>query len=361
MYFHSLKSTYSFRLRTTDSKNTANMRFTTLLHLTASVFPPLALAAYTEVDNFNSSNLFTSFDFFNEPDPNQGAVKFLSLPQAAQAQIAGFIPNQSNAVYLGVDNSARPAGGVRGSVRLNSKKFYRHGLFVADVAHMPGGTCSSWPSFWMVGRQWPRDGELDIIEGVNTQSNGNIMTLHTGPNCAMKNTTGAKSDAFSGVMATSDCDINAPGQLHNAGCSIQDSRPESFGAAFNKNGGGVFAVEWTSQAIQVWSFARNAVPADLAAGSTTSPDPTKWGVPAAAFQGSDQCNIDNTFQEMQIVIGATLCGDWAGTTVEWAKAPECAKAAPTCEDFVRNNAGAFDEAYWAINSIRTYNTTAPAT
>jgi beta-glucanase (GH16 family) len=54
-------------------------------------------------------------------------------------------------------------------VRLTSKNSYTHGLVILDLAHMPGGVCGTWPAFWMVGPNWPNSGEIDIIEGVNSQ------------------------------------------------------------------------------------------------------------------------------------------------------------------------------------------------
>ena len=315
-----------------------------------------AAAGYKLVDNFDASNFFTTgFNFFNQTDPTKGSVKYLTLPQAAKAQIAGFIPaDQAHRVYLGVDTSPNPASGNRGAIRLESKKFYKHGLFAADIAHMPGGTCASWPAFWMVGKKWPEDGEIDILEGVNLQT-GNAMTLHSSAGCAMKNATGQQTDKpYTGTMVHSDCDVKSPTQPENVGCSIQDARPESYGEPFNAAGGGVYAVEWTSQVIRMWFFARTKIPADLNGGSAT-PDPSKWGPPTAAFEASETCDLDARFQAMQIVINTTLCGSWAGTAQEWAKNPECAKQAPTCEDFVKNNPQAFDEAYWSINSIRTFS------
>ena len=313
------------------------------------LLPASAAGAYSIVDNYNSSNFFSAFNFFNQADPTQGSVKYLSLPQASQSQIAGFIPHQENAVYLGVDTTTNPASGNRGAVRLESKKSYNHGLFVADIIHMPGGTCASWPAFWLLGTEtWPNGGEVDILEGVNTQ-NGNIATLHTGPGCAMSNDTSAGT----GQWLHTDCNVKAPDQPPNVGCAVQDPRKESYGAPFNTAGGGVYAVEWTSDFIKVWFFSRSAIPADLNAGNT--PDPTKWGKPVATFQGSAKCSIDKSFKDMQIIINTTLCGSWAGTKETWQQSPECVKQAPTCEEFVQKNPDAFNEAYWAFNSVRVYS------
>lgn len=37
-------------------------------------------------------------------------------------------------------------------------KLIGKGVFIADIAHMPGGACGSWPAFWMFGPNWPNSG-----------------------------------------------------------------------------------------------------------------------------------------------------------------------------------------------------------
>ena len=146
------------------------------------------------------------------------------------------------------------------------------------------------PAFWMIGPNWPNDGEIDIIEGVNDNAN-NAMTLHTSDGCSITN-----DGAFTGVLTTSNCYVSAPGQPYNAGCDIQDPSTQSYGADFNSNGGGIIVTEWTATDINIWFFPRGTTPSDLEAGK---PDPASWGEPVAQFQGS--CDIQNHFADMQIV------------------------------------------------------------
>ena len=50
------------------------------------------------------------------------------------------------------------------SVRIQSKRTWNTGLFIADFYAMPHG-CAVWPAYWTVGTtaSWPNGGELDII------------------------------------------------------------------------------------------------------------------------------------------------------------------------------------------------------
>lgn len=142
---------------------------------------------------------------------------------------------------------------------------------------------------WMVGSNWPNNGEIDIIEGVNSQS-ANQMTLHTGDGCSIVPL------GFSGTLDTSNCYVEAPGQSANAGCAIESNSGSSYGYGFNQAGGGVYATEWTGDAINIWFFPNSSVPSDIRNGK---PNPLGWGLPSARFAGA--CDIDSHFKDLQIV------------------------------------------------------------
>jgi hypothetical protein len=187
------------------------------------------------------------------------------------------------------------------------------------------------------------NGEIDILEGVNEQIN-NAMTLHTAPGCEI----GSDITQFSGELSTSNCDINASGQGKNVGCSIEHPSTQSYGAGLNANGGGVYATQWTSDAISVYFFPRGSIPKDVLG---DSPNPSGWGKPSAKFTGG--CNIDKMFNQQQIIIDTTFCGQWAGSKNVW-NAGTCGKKAATCEEWVRDNPAVFTEAYWEINGMKVY-------
>ncbi|KAI0013493.1 glycoside hydrolase family 16 protein [Xylariaceae sp. FL0662B] len=292
-----------------------------------------AQAAYTLQDSYDVTNFFNGFEFFNSPDPTNGFVKYHSAIEADTSSLAGFA---NNGVYLAVDSTTMNPTGGRGSVRVNSKKTYTRGLIVADIAHQPAAQCGSWPAFWTVGQNWPYNGEIDIIEGVNLATNTSY-TLHTGPGCSF-----------------SQGDCNSPG-TGTQGCGMPSGDTKTLADGFNEIGGGVYAVEWTSQAINIFFFPRTTkVPDDIASGQ---PDPSTWGSPAATFSGPD-CNIDDHFKEHQIVFDTTLCGDWAGKVFE--SDSTCAAKASTCQEYVANNPEAFVNSYWLINFVKVFSEDASA-
>lgn len=174
------------------------------------------------------------------------------------------------------------------------------------------------------------------------------MTLHTIPGCTISNT-----GHFSGKLTTPDCDVSATGQYANAGCQIASHNTATYGTGFNENGGGVYATEWTSDAISVWFFGRGSIPDDLSVGH---PDPSGWGKPTAEFQGG--CNIDQHFKNHNIIFDMTFCGDWAGNV--WGQDSVCSSKASSCQAFVQNNPGEFTDAFWQIDSLKVYQSNGEA-
>lgn len=334
------------------------------LSLTALAAVSFALAVnanYTLVDSFQGSTFFDDFDFFTETDPTRGFVDYVDFHSAVNSELIGLV-NGSDSVYLGVDFQQTTSIG-RQSVRVQSRQAWTHGLLIADVASMPAG-CGTWPALWMLSHSavWPGNssniggyGEIDIIEGVNNQLS-NAMTLHTSSGCTLTN----DSSLYTGTMATSNCDVKAPNQADNAGCSIvapvnstftqgnQSCTHSTYGTEFNKQGGGVYAMVWTSESLSFYFYPRDYIPTDISAGH---PDPSSWSQqPLARLQG---CDFDQHLSNLSIIINISLCGQFAGSLYA---TDGCAAetGTSTCDSYVGENPGAFSEAYWLFNSIKMY-------
>jgi hypothetical protein len=311
-----------------------------LLLLLACIY--VCEAAYTIQSNFSGSTFFSNWQFFTDNDPTHGYVNFLSQ---AQAQSEGLITASDSKIYIGSDSKNVASGRGRNSVRITSSRSWNSGLFILDLVHMPYG-CGTWPAWWMVGPNWPNNGEIDIIEGVNMQSVV-ATTLHTSNGCTQSSSTnmftGTWSLGTNGQPAT-NCYINAPNQNNNQGCGIEGNAG-SYGDSFNNGQGGVYATEWTADHIQIFFFKRGSIPSDITA---DRPDPSGWGKPYAYFALGSACPA-NKFQNMNLVFDLTFCGDWAGA-VFGSQCP--GKGA--CNTYVQNNPSAFADAYWQINSVKVF-------
>jgi nicotinate-nucleotide pyrophosphorylase (carboxylating) len=360
---------------------------TTVLAATTTI-PLLTVAhtnnsgKYTLTDDLSYKNFFPAFDFFSSPDPTNGFVEYQNLSSAISQRLLGYL-SPKDTIFLGVDSSSKSASGGRASVRLESKKSWNQGLLIADIRHMPAPQCGVWPAFWLLSasRAWPEGGEIDILEGVNEQV-VNVMTLHTAKGCVVDDSNSSNSSVptFTGTMVTSDCDVEAPGQEKNVGCSIRAEEvqpgcmrnttdggsgssddasgiPPSYGTQFNNESGGVYAMEWTPSSISVWVFPRNSIGytqhfAQFNKSSiTTSPDPETWGPPITRFSGPG-CDFRERFVDMKVIFNTAFCGDWAGK--EWDQGCAAKTGVQTCEEYVGENPEAFREAYWEIEGLRWF-------
>ena len=144
---------------------------------------------------------------------------------------------------------------------------------------------------WSLGPDWPKQGEIDIIEGVNAQSR-NAMALHTESDCVI-----APNGSFSGIINTVNCNVDAADQPKNVGCRVDAVDDGTFGAGFNAQSGGVYVMQWTASAVKVWMFPRKSIPNDL--NPATTPDPGGWTLPMASFAGG--CNMADLIQNQKLV------------------------------------------------------------
>ncbi|KAG8934493.1 hypothetical protein FRC02_009840 [Tulasnella sp. 418] len=294
-------------------------------------------ATYSVSDTFIGPSFLSGFRHENIPDPTHGRVTYVDQATAV-AQNLTYANGNTFIIRADYKTTLNAGGPGRNSVRVISNKQWTTHVIVANVRHMPVG-CSTWPAFWTTGANWPNNGEVDIIEGVNDQS-PNHSTLHTTDGCTMN----AANMVQTGALQTTNCFWQVNG---NAGCGVANNKPNSYGPGFNNIGGGWYAMERTSTKINVWFWGRNEanVPADVKNGASTV-NTSNWGTPYANFVNNN-CPINSKFGPNNIIINLTLCGDWAGNVYP-------STCPSTCVDFVNKNPAAFRDAYWDFASLRVY-------
>lgn len=156
------------------------------------------------MNNKEGNEFFSFYNFYEGPDSagSNGYIYYVSQQRARQLDIANITMEEDDLdIYYGRRNlgeakkpskpepflylkTAPTEKGPRDSIRLEGKRRYNRGLFIIDVRHMPQG-CGVWPAFWMTDEaNWPVNGEIDIVEGVNFQDEAKTA-LHTTKECDM--------------------------------------------------------------------------------------------------------------------------------------------------------------------------------
>jgi hypothetical protein len=327
---------------------------------------------------------FDYYDFFDGPDSIGSAGHITYVPKH-RAQDIGIYNVTKESIFM---SSKETKQGPRESIRLEGKRRFNHGLFIIDLDHMPAG-CGVWPAFWLTNEdQWPDNGEIDIIEGVNYQTKAKTA-LHTSDRCDMYahvpeyNRTGTWDwatglfDTYTGLpdfntsKPADDCWNLAPHQWSNQGCVGVSDQEGSIGIPFNKQGGGVYALEWdpANHRIRSWVFSsHDNVPPNLVDTLATAdkddrvlPDTDEWGLPYALFAIGDGtgCSADH-FSEMRIVLNLAFCGTVAGNRF-FKDCPAEAKLfnvdkdpVLSCNKYIESNPEALEEAFWKINGVYVY-------
>ncbi|KAG6864896.1 hypothetical protein C0991_006466 [Blastosporella zonata] len=202
-----------------------------LLALSTSFVLLVQVKGYDLAKDYSGITFFDGWTFYGGYDNlTLGDVVWLDIDDAYGQGLA-YINGLGNAI-LKVDNEHSVAANQkRGSVRITSQAAYDVGsLWITDMVHIPYG-CSVWPAFWTMGPNWPDNGEIDILEGINLMDH-NQMALHTLPGCT--HSTPSNQMGISGEL-----DCSQP-----SGCIVAEATPNSYQASFAAAGGGVFATQF---------------------------------------------------------------------------------------------------------------------
>ncbi|QGI80331.1 unnamed protein product [Fusarium fujikuroi] len=292
-----------------------------------NMYPDYSPLSYTLKDTYGGESFFDQFNYFTGYDPTEGFVHYVPEAQAKDLNLTYVSPSTA---VLKVDTSVGPnskpnASTGRFSVRIESKKTYENGLFIFDVKHTPYG-CGTWPALWLTDR---------YMESTNKAEDGNQMTLHTTGDCSMD-----VRREETGKTLQKNCNHEKD---DNAGCGVL-SKPAGYGSVFNKNGGGVMAVEWRHEGIRMWQFGRDSIPSDI---KGNNPKPDTWGTAVADFPNT-HCDIGTHFKNQSIIANIDLCGSLVYHV--WDDSGCSGK----CTDLVANNPEAFENAYWEFGTFQVY-------
>ncbi|OJA13654.1 hypothetical protein AZE42_06891 [Rhizopogon vesiculosus] len=300
----------------------------------------LAHGTYTLIEDIAGEGFYDSFNFEAIPDPTQGRVNYVN-ETVAKALNLTFATDETFILRADDFTVLNAKGAGRDSVRIRSNNQYTTHVTVFDMQHMPEG-CGTWPAVWETNESdWPDGGEVDIVEGVNDVE-PNQSTLHTSDNCTIPPFT-----TQLGTTLSTNCSAAFD---FNEGCAVELAGNNSYGPAFNRIGGGWYAMERTNHYINVWFWARSDpfAPDDVTCGASTI-DTGKWGIPAAHFPNT-QCDLASHFGPNNIIINLTFCGAKAGNSTLYT----AAGCPSDCETFVNDNPSAFENAYFQFSSIKVY-------
>ncbi|CUA68744.1 putative endo-1,3(4)-beta-glucanase ACLA_073210 [Rhizoctonia solani] len=343
------RSSSSTRTSTGSSTTRASTSTTTSATSTATSSAATPSSTWKLQQTMAGSNFFDQWDFWTAADPTNGAVDYQSRENA---QANGLIEiNSAGNAIMRIENTTQVTGN-RKSVRISSQYIMNGGLAILDAVHMPYG-CGTWPAWWTSDvPNWPTNGEIDILEGVNGYTR-NQASLHTAAGCTIPTDYGSTGT----LAATTNC---AALETTNQGCGQLGTASNGYGKPFNDNGGGVYAMLWQSTGVSVFFFPRNSIPSDITSGA---PQPSSWGTPSGNWPNTN-CNPATYLKNHQIIFTSTICGDWAGSSGSWTAAgvggqtDSCSASTgvSNCLDYIRNNGAAFTDAYWEVKSIKVYTT-----
>ena len=246
---------------------------------------------------------------------------------------------------------------------------------------MPAG-CGVWPAFWLTDEaNWPVNGEIDIVEGVNYQTKAKTA-MHSTKGCDMTDIPlGVMSGTWDTAQGIPDkktgipdmtlrfarnCFVYDPHQWLNQGCVAVEKEDGTIGQPLNEKGGGVYALEWDpmNRHIRTWVFTpHTAVPDNLVDAIRTAslpdhkrvaPDTDLWGIPYGYFGiGAGTECPGSHFRHMRIVFNMAFCGSVAGNRFQMDCKAQ-AKKFKSCNDWIKSQPDELLEAYWKIRGVYVY-------
>jgi hypothetical protein len=348
---------------------------------------------------------FSDFYHFYSGNDTLGSAGFniyVNQSRAIQQELLQILPSPNAEDdprdVIRIQSSSAQNGGPRESIRLEGHVRWNSGLFILDVDHVPAG-CGQWPAFWLTDTDhWPDHGEIDFVEGINTQSVVKTA-LHTADRCSMyahvpsyamtgqwDRATGIP-DTFTGLLDNTtnvpadNCHVLAPHQWMNQGCVIQSREDHTLGPGFNQRGGGIFVLQWdplVTKSIQSWVFPKSGPIPDNLLDSIRSastfgrhsmetfarreavPDPKSWNVlPYGYFAigNSTGCSADH-FQNMNLILNLAFCGNVAGNRF-FMDCPEMQTLGITdpilaCNEYIASEPKDLEEAFWSIRGVYVF-------
>ncbi|KAI6367089.1 hypothetical protein MCOR25_005011 [Pyricularia grisea] len=313
-----------------------------------------AAKAYQIEETYDTSNVNSKWNFFESKfdtgnvrdiDPTEGFVNYRSYNDA---KALGVLSEESGSIMMkpNFPTGITAKGKGPDSVRLESKARYQQGLFIADFSRFPKPVCGSWPAFWMFGNSWPEEGELDIYEGWNVQP-VNGIALHT-DHAAKVGSCHIDAQDVNADVQTTNCDnffTDIPKQWEGTACLVKERN-----GLWGNPTGGVYAIEWSSRNVSVWSWAHEKTPADVLDGK---PNPRTWGQPHF-FVGDSKCDIERVLSNQKIVLNLDFCGVTAGNEGIWGQECKAKTGAATCTEYVAGNPSAFSDVAFGLKNIKVY-------
>lgn len=166
----------------------------------------------------------------------------------------------------------------------------------------------------------------------------NRMSLHTLDGCMHPNTSDASLET--GTVISTDCFNQTD---FDEGCLVEIPG-NSYGANFDANGGGAYALNWNATGIYLWFWPRGLTPDDV---QGDSPNPDGWGMPTAAYPASD-CDFNQFFKPQTLILDVDICGNFAGDPAVFTQTCQGA-----CTDLVQIPSN-YDQAYFEISFMKVF-------